>query len=72
MIIAHLDALHALAREDAAVHAFIRMAYRDDLEWTDVLSQMVLHLAKEKAALTARLIDAEHNRAPAGWAVDHG
>lgn len=58
----HIDAIETLARDDAAVHAFLHLKRRDHLAWGDVLAQMVLHLARDKAALTARLIDAEHKR----------
>lgn len=69
----HIDAIHALGRDDPAVHAFLNLKLRDGLEWSDVLAQMVLHLAADKAGLTARLMEivsrrpaAEQSAAQAG------
>jgi hypothetical protein len=59
----HIDAIEALGRNDAAVHAFLRVKRQGGLEWANVLAQMVLHLAQDKANLTTRLVDAERNRA---------
>lgn len=62
----HIDALHALARDDAAVCAVLHAKYASGMDWEETLVGLVLHLTQEKASLTSRLIDAARNRPTAG------
>ena len=70
-----IAAIESLGRNDPTVHAFLTMKRRDGLDWSDVLAQMVLQMASDKAALRNRLLDiARHSpsapgtpEAPAGF-----
>lgn len=71
-----IRAIESLGRNDPAVHAFLTLMRRDGLSWVDVLAQLVLHLAKDKAGLMARLLEiaaaapAQPQVQPAGDAKD--
>jgi len=64
MEISSIAGIELLGRDDAAVHAFLCLRQRDDLEWPDVLAQLALHLVKEKARLTEMLVERISIEAP--------
>jgi hypothetical protein len=60
------EAILELARDDATVFAVLKMMHRHRATREETLAQLVLYLAKDKAALTAQLVDAARNTPPAG------